>query len=47
MQQSDDPEGMVMRFLQTTYAAAAELAMWDRQALEQATVGMSHKEKRF
>lgn len=47
VQQSDDPEGMVMRFLQSTYAAAADLAMWDRQALEQANIGMSHKEKRF
>jgi hypothetical protein len=38
---------MVMRFLQSTYAAAADLAIWDRHALEQANVGRSHKEKGF
>lgn len=47
VQQSDDPEGMVISFLQSTYAAAADLAIWDRQALEQPNVGMSHKEKGF
>jgi hypothetical protein len=31
---SDDPEAELMRFLQTTYEAAADLAGWDRQALE-------------
>jgi hypothetical protein len=29
-----DPDDAVMRFLQTTYAAAAELGRWDRAALE-------------
>jgi hypothetical protein len=29
-----DPEGELMRFLQSTYEAAAETAKWDRQALE-------------
>lgn len=31
---SADPEGELMRFLQSTYEAAADLAGWDRQALE-------------
>ena len=31
---SADPEGELMRFLQSTYAAAADLAGWDRDALE-------------
>lgn len=29
-----DPDAMVMAFLQSTYAAAADLAAWDRKALE-------------
>jgi len=29
-----DPEGALMEFLQSTYAAAADLAKWDRKALE-------------
>jgi len=31
---STDPDDMLMRFLQTTYAAAANRANWDRKALE-------------
>ncbi|MGH3961018.1 DUF5996 family protein [Mycobacterium sp.] len=31
---ADDPDGEVLRFLQTTYAAAADLGSWDRAALE-------------
>ena len=31
---SADPDGMVMAFFQSTYEAAAELAEWDRSALE-------------
>lgn len=31
---SSDPEGELMRFLQSTYEAAADRAGWDRQALE-------------
>lgn len=31
---SADPAGELMRFLQSTYEAAADLAGWDRQALE-------------
>lgn len=33
-----DPNGMVVRFLETTYTAAAETAHWDRQALERVPV---------
>jgi hypothetical protein len=31
---ADDPDHAVARFLQATYEAAAELAGWDRSALE-------------
>lgn len=31
---ADDPDGELLRFLQTTYAAAADLGRWDRAALE-------------
>ncbi|MER7014982.1 DUF5996 family protein [Saccharopolyspora sp. NPDC000359] len=31
---SDDPEGTLLAFLQTTYEAAAEAGGWDRRALE-------------
>ncbi len=31
---SDDPEGMLMAFLQSTYVAAAKTGDWDRDALE-------------
>ena len=34
MRSSPDPDGALMDFLQSTYAAAAELAKWDRAALE-------------
>lgn len=33
---SSDPEGMLMDFLQSNYEAAADLANWDRPALERA-----------
>ena len=32
---STDPDGALLEFLQTTYDAAADLARWDRAALEQ------------
>ena len=32
--ESDDPEATVLTFLQQTYKAAADLAGWDRAALE-------------
>jgi hypothetical protein len=31
---SADPDGTLMRFLESTYAAVADLAKWDRQSLE-------------
>ena len=31
---ADDPDGMLLEFLQSTYEAAADLAEWDREALE-------------
>jgi hypothetical protein len=31
---ASDPDGVLMAFLQSTYAAAANLARWDRAALE-------------
>ena len=34
VRQSDDPDKLLLGFLQETYAAAAELATWDRKALE-------------
>jgi len=34
VRQSDSPDGTLLEFLQTTYAAAADLARWDRRALE-------------
>jgi len=34
VQRSDDPDRLLLGFLQETYAAAAELGNWDRKALE-------------
>ncbi|HEX2019541.1 MAG TPA: DUF5996 family protein, partial [Aurantimonas sp.] len=34
VRQSPDPEEALMRFLQSTYEAAAETGQWDRQSLE-------------
>ncbi len=34
VQQAGDPEGMLLEFLHSTYNAAADLANWDRRALE-------------
>lgn len=34
MRRLDDPEAALMRFLETTYAAAADAAMWDRDDIE-------------
>ena len=31
---SNDPEGELLQFLQSTYEAAAELGKWDRASLE-------------
>ena len=35
VQQAEDPQGMLLDFLHSTYEAAANLAKWDREALEQ------------
>jgi len=35
---SDDPDGMLLDFLQSTYEAAADLAKWDRASLEREPV---------
>ena len=37
VRQADDPDALLLGFLQETYAAAADLAQWDRQALERET----------
>ena len=34
VRQADDPDRTLLEFLQTTYEAAANLAKWDRAALE-------------
>ena len=34
VRRADDPEGLLLEFFQSTYEAAAELAHWDRHALE-------------
>jgi hypothetical protein len=41
VRQSVDPDKLLLGFLQETYAAAADLATWDRQALERQ--GMSRR----
>jgi len=38
VRQSSDPERLLMEFFQATYEAAAELADWDRKALEREPV---------
>jgi hypothetical protein len=38
VRQSPDPDALLLAFLQDTYAAAADLAGWDRQALERSSV---------
>ena len=37
VRQADDPDGLLLGFLQETYAAAADLAQWDRKAVERAS----------
>jgi len=36
VRQAGDPDALLLGFLQETYAAAANLAQWDRAALERA-----------
>lgn len=38
VRQADDPDATLLDFLQTTYEAAADLARWDRAALERTVV---------
>ena len=38
VRQSEDPDATLLEFLQTTYEAAADLARWDRAALERTIV---------
>ena len=42
MRRASDPDAVLMNFLQSTYAAAADLAKWDRKTLE---CGLGEKEK--
>jgi hypothetical protein len=39
VRQAGDPDALLLGFLQETYEAAADLAKWDRQALERGTAG--------
>jgi hypothetical protein len=41
VRQADDPDRVLLGFLQETYVAAAELAKWDRTGLEHAQVARS------
>jgi hypothetical protein len=34
VRQAESPDKILLEFFQTTYEAAADLAQWDRQALE-------------
>ena len=43
---ADDPDSMVMEFLQSTYEAAAILGKWDREALE-CSLGVPGKPRRL
>jgi hypothetical protein len=38
VRRSADPDSLLLAFLQETYAADADLAGWDRQALERSSV---------
>ncbi|MEL7065327.1 MAG: DUF5996 family protein, partial [Bacteroidota bacterium] len=38
VRKSDDPEAMLMAFLESTYEAAAETGNWDRESLETHTI---------
>jgi hypothetical protein len=41
VRQARDPDALLLGFLQETYEAAAQLAHWDRHALERDTPGAS------
>ena len=42
VRRSDDPDALLLGFLQETYVAAADLAKWDRQSLERAAIRDPH-----
>ena len=46
VQQADDPEATLLDFLNSTYEAAADLAQWNRKALEQKHFGKRQKSAR-
>ena len=39
IRQADEPEQVLLEFMQSTYEAGAHLAKWDRSALERTTAG--------
>ena len=41
MRAKDDPDAALLEFLQGSYEAAADLAGWDRAALERASPSLS------
>jgi hypothetical protein len=46
VQQADNPSAVLLDFLRSTYQAAADLAQWDREALEQTRFSHSGKTDR-
>jgi hypothetical protein len=42
VRQADDPDAMLLAFLQSTYEAAANLGHWDRVALEHTPMITTH-----
>lgn len=46
VQRAQDPTAMLLDFLRSTYAAAADLAQWDREALEQTRFSRSRQADR-
>ena len=45
VRQARDPDALLLGFLQETYAAAADLAQWDRKALERVSAGSGSRER--
>jgi len=43
VRQSDNPDAVLLEFLQSTYDAAAPLGLWDREALERRSAERSWK----
>lgn len=46
VQEADDPDSVLLDFLRSTYEAAADLARWDRKALEQENFDNQRKANR-